>query len=178
VASYNKRGTLYIENQTIMSRLTLPRSPDDLSDRLRTLHAKRKNEKKLLLRSPRQRTSRREREAVLRKTNGCCHLCGGQITENKFAVGHVVAHAAGGQSLSDNYLAVHGTCNGSRWDYSPEEIQWILKMGVWARKQMEAKTPIGVKMVELFYQREKATEERRRVRAAKALLRQRPPLAR
>jgi hypothetical protein len=42
-------------------------------------------------------------------------------------------------------------------------------MGVWARKQMEARTPIGVEMVELFYQPEKATKGRRRVRVAKDL---------
>jgi hypothetical protein len=42
-------------------------------------------------------------------------------------------------------------------------------MGVWARKQMEARTPIGVEMVELFYQREKATKGRRRVGVAKDL---------
>jgi hypothetical protein len=75
---------------------------------------------------------------------------------------------AGGHAI-DNYLAAHGLCNGCRWFYSPEEIQWILKMGVWARKQMEDRTPIGVKMVELFYQREKATRGRRRVDGAKDL---------
>jgi hypothetical protein len=44
-----------------------------------------------------------------------------------------------------------------------------IENGVWARKQMEARTPIGVKMVELFYQREKATQRRRRVGVAKDL---------
>ena len=106
-----------------MSGLALPGSPDELSKRLKTLHAERKNRKSLPRTDSRQSLSREERTAVLRKTDGCCHLCGGGITESEFAVSHVVAHAAGGQSLTDNYLAAHGTCNGSRWFYSPEEIQ-------------------------------------------------------
>jgi hypothetical protein len=161
-----------MENQTIMSGLTLPQSSDELSQRLGTLHADRKNRKSLPRAASRQSLTREQRTTVLRKTDGCCHLCGGEITESEFAVSHVVAHAAGGQALTDNYLAAHGTCNGSRWFYSPEEIQWILKMGVWARKQMEDRTPIGMTMLEPFYQREKATRGRR-VRVAKALLRQR-----
>jgi hypothetical protein len=63
----------------------------------------------------------------------------------------VLACAAGGQHSIDNYLAAHGLCNGCRWFYSPEEFQWILRMGIWARKQMEdGKTDIGVKMREPF----------------------------
>jgi hypothetical protein len=77
-----------------MSELTLPRSPDELSERLRTLHAGRKKEK-ILLRSPRQSLSREERRTVLRKTAGRCHMCGGKVTENKFAADHVLAHAGG-----------------------------------------------------------------------------------
>jgi hypothetical protein len=79
-----------------MSGLVLPRSPDELSERLGTLHAERKKAKKLLLPSPRQSLSREERRTVLRKTAGRCHMCGGKVTENKFAAGHVLAHAGGG----------------------------------------------------------------------------------
>lgn len=88
-------------------------------------------------------------------------MCCGEVTENNFAAGHVLAHAGGGGHAIDNYLAAHGVCNGCRFFYSPEEIQWILKMGVWARKQMEDRTLIGMTMLEPFYQRERATRGRR-----------------
>jgi high-affinity K+ transport system ATPase subunit B len=74
--------------------------------------------------------------------------CGGEVTEHKFAAGHVLAHAGGGGHAIDNYLAAHGVCNGCRWFYSPEEIQWIFKMGVWARNDAPAlvEADVGIAM--------------------------------
>ena len=43
----------------------------------------------------------------------------------------------------DNYLPAHKTCNNYRWDYLPEEFELILKIGVWARTQVEKGTPVG-----------------------------------
>jgi hypothetical protein len=56
----------------------------------------------------------------------------------------------------------HGLCNGTRWFYSPEEFQWILRMGKWARKQMEDGTSIGMKMLGPFLEDEKGVRERRK----------------
>jgi hypothetical protein len=50
----------------------------------------------------------------------------------------------------DNYLAAHGVCNRYRWHWSSQEFQFILKLDVWARKQMVKQTPIGKKMGEYF----------------------------
>jgi hypothetical protein len=47
-------------------------------------------------------------------------------------------------------------CNNYRWDYSPEEFQMILKVGVWARTQVEAKTRIGRSLGERFLAHERA----------------------
>jgi hypothetical protein len=69
---------------------------------------------------------------------------------------HVLSHAAGGPHKLPNYLAAHNLCNGKRWFYSPEEFQWILRIGVWARKQIEdQKTQIGEDMLCEFWNRPK-----------------------
>ena len=44
-----------------------------------------------------------------------------------------------------------------------EEGRILGRMGVWARKQMEDRTPIGVTMLKPFYQSAKVTRARRRV---------------
>ena len=145
--------------------LTFPQSPDELVERLRFLH----DERKRFPRPPRRLSlTPEQRSNVLDKTDSRCHLCGGKITEERFAADHVLSHAAGGEHKLANYLAAHGLCNGCRWFYSPEEFQWILRMGVWARKQMEdQKNEIGKDMLRTFWEHEKKLPERRRRRASK-----------
>jgi hypothetical protein len=55
----------------------------------------------------------------------------------------VIAHSAGGTHKVDNFLPAHSTCNNYRWDYTSEEFQYILKLGVWTRTQIERGTTIG-----------------------------------
>ncbi len=146
-----------------MNELCLPKSAGELADRLKFLH----DERKKLPRARRRLSlTTEQRTIVLGKTAGRCHLCGGDITEQKFAADHVLAHAAGGEHALDNYLAAHGLCNGCRWFYSAEEFQWILRMGIWARKQMEDKTSIGMTMLRIFLEHEKGVRKRRRARNA------------
>jgi hypothetical protein len=98
--------------------LHLPQSPDELVERLRFLH----EERKLFPRPPRRLSlTPQQRATVLDKTDSRCHLCGGEITENKFAADHVLSHAAGGKHKLANYLAAHRLCNGCRWFYSSEQ---------------------------------------------------------
>jgi hypothetical protein len=146
--------------------LRLPQSPDELVERLRFLH----EERKKLPRPPRRPSlSTEQRAEVLDKTDSRCHLCGGEITESKFAADHVLSHAAGGEHKLANYLPAHRLCNGCRWFYSPEEFQWILKMGLWARKKIEdQKTQIGKDMLCPFWEHEKKLPERRRKRASRS----------
>jgi HNH endonuclease len=145
-----------------MDELRLPPSPNKLAGRLRVLHERRK---KLSRPARRLSLTAKERAAVLDKTGTRCHLCGGRVRKgNPFAADHVLAHAAGGKHALDNYLAAHGLCNGCRWFYSPEEFKWILRMGIWARKQMEDKnTRIGLDMLPAFWKHEKASRKRRKV---------------
>ena len=146
-----------------MSELRLPQSPDELVERLRFLH----EERTKYPRAPRRLSLTAEQRAdVLEKTDSRCHLCGGEITENKFVADHVLSHAAGGGHKLGNYLPAHGLCNRCRWHYSPEEFQWILKMGRWARKQMEdQRNEIAKDMLAAFWEHENSLPERRANRA-------------
>jgi hypothetical protein len=82
---------------------------------------------------------------------------------DRWTADHVLAHSDLGPHAIDNYLPAHGLCNGYRWSYSPEEFHWVLKIGVWARLQMEKGSPIGDAMLRGFFDYDRKREARRRV---------------
>jgi hypothetical protein len=79
---------------------------------------------------------------------------------------HVLAHSSGGAHSRENYLAAHPLCNNYRWDYSAEEFQWVLKIGVWARHEMESGSRLGVDILRHFFEYERRREKRRKSRGA------------
>ena len=89
------------------------------------------------------------RQAILGKTDGNCHICGGAL-EERWQADHVLAQSAGGIHSPDNYLAAHALCNNYRWDYLPEEFQWILKIGVWTRTEIEHGARLGEEVAKRF----------------------------
>ena len=101
----------------------------------------------------RQSLSKSERQQVLSKTAGLCHICGGKVGE-RWHADHVLAHSGGGGHTADNYLPAHPTCNNYRWDYLPEEFELILKLGVWARTEIEKETKIGQICADKFLKHE------------------------
>ena len=86
----------------------------------------------------------------LEKLTGDATFCGG-VVEEKWQADHVLSHNEGGRHSAENYLAAHKLCNNYRWDYSSEEFQWILKIGIWARRQMETSSSLGLEMVRRFF---------------------------
>jgi 5-methylcytosine-specific restriction endonuclease McrA len=162
------------EPRLMTDRLKLPTCAVDLTTRLIELHKNRHDEKekrKAFQNQRRRSLTKDKRDGAWKKTNGHCHLCGGSLCETtegelakerKFAVDHIIPRATGGPDSDENYLPAHRLCNGCRWFYSPEEFQWILRMGVWARKQIEESTPIGVAMREEFWKNEMGVLERRK----------------
>jgi hypothetical protein len=106
--------------------------------------------------------TRPERDDVLRKTGGRCHICGGLIGANDWQADHVLAHSTGGKHSADNFLASHSVCNNYRWHYDAEEFQWILKLGAWMRTQIEKGTPIGWKAGQQFCKYECRRAKRRK----------------
>jgi 5-methylcytosine-specific restriction endonuclease McrA len=119
--------------------------------RLRSLRQLRR-EHKLELRNRvfRKSLSSGKREEVLAKTDRRCHICGGPIEDNKWEADHVFSHSLGGEHSLDNYLPAHSICNGYRFFYEPEEFQWILKLGVWLRTQVETETELGQRAAKAF----------------------------
>ena len=114
---------------------------EKFSKKLKQLHLQRRNGK---LKNPRTaKLSKKQRQEVLNKTNSKCHICGIDLLIDNFQADHVKSHVSGGSSMVDNYLPSCGTCNNYRWHYLPEEIQWILKIGVWAKTQIERETIVG-----------------------------------
>lgn len=111
--------------------------------------------------APRRALTAKQRNTVLRKTGGRCHVCGGKVGR-KWHADHVASHALGGEHAEDNYLAAHELCNNYRWHYLPEEFQIIMKLGVWARTQVEQGTPVGTEIANRFVSYEQAREGRRR----------------
>jgi 5-methylcytosine-specific restriction endonuclease McrA len=121
-----------------------PDNSDQFSVYLKELRHNREEQKAEMKLSKRMRKSlsSEDREIVLQKTEGKCHICGGLI-EGYWEADHVLAHSGGGEHSVDNYLPAHRTCNNYRWDYLPEEFIEILRLGVWLRTQIEKKTKVG-----------------------------------
>jgi hypothetical protein len=104
--------------------------------------------------------SQPERDQVLLKSGARCHICGGPIDGQAWQADHVFALSAGGTDSLDNYLPAHSLCNNYRWHYDAEEFQWILKLGVWLRTQIEEQTSVGLAAAAKFV----AHDQRRALR--------------
>jgi hypothetical protein len=136
---------------------------EDFVRNLRRLRVQRNDAQKQAHKVSRKALSAEERAAILSKTGGRCHICGGEIDPTSYwEADHVLRHGVGGGNKRDNYLAAHGLCNTYRWDHLPEEVQWVLKIGVWARKRMETDSEFGRKMTSLFFENELSREKRKR----------------
>ena len=138
-------------------------SETSFSSHLRQLRLDRRERKEATrsTRPARQILSASERAHILAKTAGRCHICGGVISESSWHADHVLAHSASGAHSADNYLPAHALCNNYRWDYSAEEFQLILKLGVWTRTQIERRTAFGRDAAAAFLAHERTRRARR-----------------
>lgn len=102
-----------------------------------------------------------QREKIFEKTEGFCHVCGCLLEFDKFEADHVRQHAQGGSDVTDNFLPSCSKCNSYRWNYSSEEIQWILKLGVWLKTKIQSREQIGLKTAIEFLLDETTRENRR-----------------
>ena len=107
--------------------------------------------------------SKSDRNEIWNKTDGKCHICGRDVDKENYEADHIRNHSSGGTNLVENFLASCRTCNNYRWHYSPDEIQWILKIGVWAKTKIDHNDKVGKLIAEKFIQKEKERENRRKV---------------
>jgi 5-methylcytosine-specific restriction endonuclease McrA len=132
-------------------------TPEDLKKRLIKLREERggQHHPRGLTKVP---TNLEQRSEIFNKTGGRCHICGGAIksgVKTGWEADHVHPAAAGGDNKIDNFLAAHGLCNTVKSNHLGEEFQWLLKIGLWAKWQMEGKSDLGQQMLTQFYAREK-----------------------
>ena len=104
-----------------------------------------------------------QRKRILAKTDRRCHICGIELGLTEFQADHVKAHSAGGEHNENNYLPACFTCNNYRWHYSPEEIQIILKLGVWAKTKITNDPVFGLKLANAFMKHEMSMRKRRKL---------------
>jgi 5-methylcytosine-specific restriction endonuclease McrA len=138
-----------------MDEPMVPDSAEQLRERLKNIREARRQRQANQRTSPTRRKllTALERAAVLEKTGRRCHICGGEVS-TQWQADHVLARSSGGLHSAENYLPAHTLCNNYRWDYDAEEFQWVLKIGVWARKQMEDSSRLGSDMLKAFYKYE------------------------
>lgn len=139
---------------------------ESLRDRVLALRALREQGKAANRRPRQQRLTAAQRAAILGSTGGRCHLCGGKI-EGLWDADHVLAHSAGGEHAAANFLPAHRTCNNYRWDYLPAEFELILKLGVWARTQVEKGNAVGQEIERRFTAYDAGRLRRRKLETSK-----------
>jgi 5-methylcytosine-specific restriction endonuclease McrA len=143
--------------------LEWPRSAAALQRVLEQLHSRRREDVRRWRRDrgPRPPLPNDEKDRILKVTASRCHICGGKIHGDDWVADHVASFAAGGGSQATNYLPAHRECNGFKWFYSPRELRWILRMGIWARALMESRTHSAEDLREDFWTWEKGRQARR-----------------
>jgi hypothetical protein len=146
-----------------MKEHSIPSRIDEFAYLLRALRANRRQRQETARATGRRRQilSAGERREIFAKTAGRCHICGGAI-DGAWQADHVLAHSGGGSHMADNYLPARALCNNYRWDYSSDEFQHILKLGVWIRTQIERETQIGRSAAAGYLAYENARVKRRR----------------
>ncbi|MDX1937380.1 MAG: HNH endonuclease signature motif containing protein [Flavihumibacter sp.] len=119
------------------------------------------NRRKNKIKALRKTLTPKQRLAVLEKTDRRCHICGIDLIGNDFQADHVKAHSSGGTHTENNYLPSCFTCNNYRWHYSPEEIQLILKLGVWIKTKI-VNDKDGIELANAFIKKEMQLRKRRK----------------
>jgi hypothetical protein len=112
----------------------------------------------------RHQLTKKQRDIVLSKTDGRCHLCGIELDGKDFQADHVKSYSSGGVHNENNYLPSCSTCNNYRWHYSPEEIQVILKMGVWVKTKVINDPSLGLAIANAFIKYEMGVRRRRKLK--------------
>jgi len=140
---------------------------ENLVQRLGELAKKCRDQQKNTPKQPRRRLTEAGRQKILSRTDSRCHLCGGSIDPDyHWEVDHVYPHSLGGVDETSNCLPSHGLCNSFHLDFLPEQMQWMLKIGLWARKEMEEGSKehsrLGREMLDAFVKHQKQTEGRKK----------------
>lgn len=144
-----------------MSKIQFYKNLERFQNELTRMHRLRKEKK--VSRKREHRLSREQRKQVLDKTDSRCHICGIELDITGFECDHIKSFTSGGTNDINNFLPACRTCNNYRWHYLPEEFQWILKLGVWARTEIERDSRIGNQTGIQFLRKENKRESRKKI---------------
>jgi len=124
--------------------------------------------RRALKRGPRSKERRRrvaltprQRASVFEKTVGTCHVCGIAL-DGKWHADHVIPHLHGGRTVVENCLPICVVCNRLRWAYEPQVMQMVMRLGVYAKWEINHDTRLGEKVLALAVRRLAKSNARRR----------------
>ena len=140
-----------------------PRSPQAFAKRLRDLRTKRRRRTEEFREYGRSRSalSTNQRKEILAKTGNRCHVCGIKIKRSEsWHADHILPHSGGGEGTIDNYLPSCALCNKYRWHMLPEEVQAVLKLGVFVKNEIEKNTPLCQTVAEQYVKKELRRQKR------------------
>jgi hypothetical protein len=97
---------------------------------------------------------------IWEKTQGHCHFCGDPLIFERrgwkegdlagyWEADHVIQHKKGGRSALDNYLPACTQCNRLRWHRTGDAIRELLLLGLVARDEVNRKSTLGARLLEL-----------------------------
>lgn len=131
-----------------------------LSAEFRRLREVRSEKKKVKAKA--KNLKKAEKMEVFEKTNCTCHLCGNKLNGEKFSISFPFVS----NGLVADSLPACRSCKRLYGNYLPSEIKWIMKLGMWARTQIEYETEIGqdiaIELVETESDRERSRKEPRK----------------
>ncbi len=106
------------------------------------------------------------RKAIHEKTAGKCHICGCDVSLNKFHADHVQSFIHAGANNISNFLPACEVCNRAKWHHLPEEVQWIMKIGQWVQSEIRKGTTCGKLVAEGFVKTQVNNKKRKPLQLA------------
>ena len=99
-----------------------------------------------------------EKAEIFNKTNGICHICGCELYFEKFSI----TCSAEKEKSVESCLPACKSCKMIYDNYLSSEIKWMLKIGLWAKTQIEYETDIGKEIATEIIEVEKDRENRKK----------------
>ncbi len=112
-------------------------------------------------RSKRRSPSRMQRQKIWQKTGGSCHICGGPLP-NRWVADHVKPVAEGGDSNIANFLPACPDCNRLKWHRTPDDIRYVLKLGIYCSQEVFRNSALGREIKQMFDKKSANARKRRK----------------
>lgn len=102
-----------------------------------------------------------QRQQILEKTGGLCHICGCDVRKKPWQADHVRPRKRGGENDPANFLPSCATCNRMKWHRGPIKIRKIIELGLYAFNEIKRNTPLGRQLKVLRFKRRSKNSARK-----------------